>query len=714
VSWSSEVLADSPLVWWRLDDNNAPGVGPMADSSGNARHGAYASSNDPTYLQPSLVPSDANYSSYFTGLDWGQIVDAAWMDVATYTLEAWYKPANAPGAEEILVNRYSATTSQRTWLLRRSAAGKLALYHYDTGGTQRVTTGATTLLQNVAYHLAATVDGSGNVVLYVNGAVDGTGTYGVAARSAVAASIRVGDYNGGVSQPAVGYLDEVGFYGTALSGARILAHYTAGTAVPPNVPTSVAVTLEDTTAVELTWSAPSGGGPVTSYDVRLDGGSPSTATSPHTFTGLTPDTAYTLEVRAVGPGGTSSWVSVGATTLPAGPDVAYAALIRIGTHYWDIEYGDPADPDGPEVLAGATFTWSAPDTVGWPPPMWTVDRDVCQLRVRVPTAADVADVARGDVVRFKFTPLGYDYAAPLVDFAGIITGDPQLTDDPSVGGGVILSVTASDYRVLLANFTVVGETTIATDGDTIAEALTFLSYAIDVIADGQFPGGFGDVTTGAVDPRGFLAGTIGHDIIVPAVGQATALSLFAALGMVPVPVYDDNGDLDPTQPFRIVEPDPYGTGPDTPAPVSSCLVPNSSVQWRRDFTPTAVELAGSVGGYIWQGGIPQDLAHATLLRLATLDGFNHFGFSNESPESDPWTLFAFTVLGSQDPESVRDWFTYPDRVRQYVTVDELNLVKSPSGTDTLSGMLRGATLTVGSLGRWSVDAGLRAHHFGVL
>lgn len=510
--------------------------------------------------------------------------------------------------------------------------------------------------------------------------------------------------------PATSYTLEVRGYNAVGDGGWESVGATTGS--PPGIPTSVSATDIGADFLELTWSAPVTGGAVTSYEVRLDGGSASTATSPHTFTSLSPGTSYTLEVRAVGPGGSSSWVTVMEETLPGGPDVAYAAKIRIGSHFWDIEFGDPADLDDPEILAGATFNWTAADDVGWPPPMWTVPRDVCQLRVRCPDASEIADVRRGDVVRFKFTPEGYLYTDPLVDFAGIITADPTITDDR--GAGVILSVTASDYRVLLTNFTVIGETIIALDGvDTIGDGLTTLSDAIDVLADGQFPGAFGDVTDGAVDPRGFLAGTIDYDVIVPEDGLMSAMTLFAKLGMVPVPVYDDDGDLDPVQPFKIVEPDPYGETYDTPPAITAAIVPNSSVSWKRDYVPNAVEAASTPTGYLWMGGTPGDLEHATILRLSNLDGFNQFGFSNMTPEEEPWSLYVFLVLAYLNPEAPRDWFVYPQRVQQYVTINNAELVKNPSGTETVAGMLKGATLVVGPRGRWTVQAGLRNHRFDV-
>lgn len=114
--------------------------------------------------------------------------------------------------------------------------------------------------------------------------------------------------------------------------------------VPPGVPTSVAASNVTATTADLSWSAPSTGGSVTGYEVRLNGGTASSATSPHTFTGLTPATAYTLEVRAVGPGGSSSYVSVGVTTV-APPGVPTSVS---------------ANPDDDEIV----LTWAAPTTGG--------------------------------------------------------------------------------------------------------------------------------------------------------------------------------------------------------------------------------------------------------------------------------------------------------------------------------------------------------------
>lgn len=89
---------------------------------------------------------------------------------------------------------------------------------------------------------------------------------------------------------------------------------------PPGVPDDVTVT-PDVLAATLTWTAPTSGGDVDGYEVRLDGGTIVDAglVLTYEFTGLTPDTSYDFEVRAYGPGGESDWVLVSGATLPVPP-----------------------------------------------------------------------------------------------------------------------------------------------------------------------------------------------------------------------------------------------------------------------------------------------------------------------------------------------------------------------------------------------------------
>ena len=91
-------------------------------------------------------------------------------------------------------------------------------------------------------------------------------------------------------------------------------------APPPPAPAAPTVTETSTTSVTVSWSAPTDDGPpITSYDLRYrpgsdgeftDGPQDVTGTSA-TITGLSPDTAYEVQVRASSAAGDGEWSAVG-------------------------------------------------------------------------------------------------------------------------------------------------------------------------------------------------------------------------------------------------------------------------------------------------------------------------------------------------------------------------------------------------------------------
>jgi hypothetical protein len=107
------------------------------------------------------------------------------------------------------------------------------------------------------------------------------------------------------------------------------------------VPTNVAATPGATT-ITLTWDAPATGGPPTSYDVRIDGGSATDAglVTSAGFTGLTPLTDHTVSVRAVNAAGASAWVDVDTTTTVAKDPDDYTYLVEPDPYVYRIDADD--------------------------------------------------------------------------------------------------------------------------------------------------------------------------------------------------------------------------------------------------------------------------------------------------------------------------------------------------------------------------------------
>jgi hypothetical protein len=185
------------------------------------------------------------------------------------------------------------------------------------------------------------------------------------------------------------------------------------TVAPPNVPTAVSSPTQGPTTLDLQWSAPSGGGAVTSYQVRIDGGSPSTATSPHTFTGLSPSTSHTLEVRAVGPGGNSAYVSVIVSTTPPVPAGYYGADITVGAHSWSITSED--EPTMGPVLP-LRLGWTIADQVDYFPAQANT---ALSFRILCQDASELADVVEGTTVTLDFYV--ESGGEPWQHFDGIVT-----------------------------------------------------------------------------------------------------------------------------------------------------------------------------------------------------------------------------------------------------------------------------------------------------
>jgi chitodextrinase len=108
----------------------------------------------------------------------------------------------------------------------------------------------------------------------------------------------------------------------------------------PTPPTGLASSGISSSGFTVTWGAGTDNVGVTGYDVRLNGGSPTTvAADPRSraFTGLTASTAYTVEVRSRdAAGNTSTWASLGVTTLSTAADTynVFGTSAPPGTYTW--------------------------------------------------------------------------------------------------------------------------------------------------------------------------------------------------------------------------------------------------------------------------------------------------------------------------------------------------------------------------------------------
>lgn len=256
-----EVLLDSPLLYWRLNDTSGTTA---ADASGNSKTGTYVGS--PTKGVPALI--NAGTAVDFSGT--GQYVDGpagdSTMQTGQYTVEAWVKTTN-------FVNRYLANRESlgvgAKWrmILSYTNDGRITISDDDTGRTLE----SPGRIDNGGAHHVVMVQDATTLRLYVDGAQvasgastaptpSGTGTIVLGARA---------DH----ILPWIGTIDEFAVYGTALSATRVLKHYTQGTAGPRTagaLPFTVGLTAEASTPGAATTG-------VASFSVGLAGAASSQA-----------------------------------------------------------------------------------------------------------------------------------------------------------------------------------------------------------------------------------------------------------------------------------------------------------------------------------------------------------------------------------------------------------------------------------------------------
>ena len=212
MTYSTEVLADSPYAYWKL---NEPSGTTATDYSGNGRNltynGTYTLNQTGLGTLGKAVVMGAN--SYISGALTGSPFDSSW------TFEAWYQPTNWTANTPKGIFQYGVTEDK--WGLRHSdisiAEGVLQLY--KNGAV--ISSSPSASVNNTLQHVVATFDGT-NVKMYKNGSlVQTTATSPYAAGN----QTMFLNYNNNAGRATYGILQHVSLYTTALSATRISAHY---------------------------------------------------------------------------------------------------------------------------------------------------------------------------------------------------------------------------------------------------------------------------------------------------------------------------------------------------------------------------------------------------------------------------------------------------------------------------------------------------------
>lgn len=216
-AYATAVLADTPKGYWHLDWLNSAAVTAAAgavsavDSSGLAHDLTVNGGATIVTGARSLAVDLDGSTGYMTA------TDHADLDLTdTFTLEAWVTGAPTGGNQTIFDKGVGA------YLLRLQSTGALALAKNGTA----VIVASTIVVPNdgALHHVVATKSGA-TVKLYIDG-VDRTGTVTNQTCANTATDLYVGRLSAG-GEFFNGIIDEPAVYATALSSARVSAHFSA-------------------------------------------------------------------------------------------------------------------------------------------------------------------------------------------------------------------------------------------------------------------------------------------------------------------------------------------------------------------------------------------------------------------------------------------------------------------------------------------------------
>jgi len=442
VTYSSEVLADSPVAYWRLDDTSGTSA---VDSSGNARTGTYAGS--PTLSAVSLLPVGGGTAVSFDGVnDTLTVGDNAALNAADsgFTFECWVK-LNTPTADKlyILGDKTGTANANQQWSVywdNRSTSGsplRLRTQNgYDATAPVPVDWSGTVARDALAAggHLAVVWVGS-NTKIYWNGVqvVSGTGLTGAVANTR---SVYIANLNGN-SFYFDGKMDEVALYGTGLSAARVLAHYNAAgalivTGVAPvdvgsSSATSVVATATGTSAVGAGSSSSASVVVSVTGDAPVGVGSSSAASSliMGAVTGDAP----------VGVGSSSEALTTVAVTgsAPVATGSSSAAT-TISTVTGTTPVGAGSSSEASIVSAVPTVTGSAAVSVGSSSEVSTVG--VLIVTGSAPVGVSSSSAALSSIALIGWTADQSQRTALELDVPdGVLVVDPPLAVAPDGTGG---------------------------------------------------------------------------------------------------------------------------------------------------------------------------------------------------------------------------------------------------------------------------------------
>jgi Concanavalin A-like lectin/glucanases superfamily/Bacterial Ig-like domain len=278
-SYRDEVLADAPRAYWRLGE----ATGTTAADQTGANPGTYG--GGVTLWQPGVLTADPNTAVSLNGTT-GYVTapDSTSLDLTSgATVEAWVK-RSASAQYQVIVGKpgdgQSRNENYALWLIDNLPVA------YFGNGSSYAAVYATNPLDTNWHHLVATYNNA-TARMYVDGVQVATSTSNVHL-TANALPLNLGRMNGGTYFFG-GQLDEVAVYPTALSAARVQAHFSKANVIDTTAPAVTLTTPENGSTTIDTTPAFAGAAAITGTDsttvtIKIYSGPTPTGTPVQTLT----------------------------------------------------------------------------------------------------------------------------------------------------------------------------------------------------------------------------------------------------------------------------------------------------------------------------------------------------------------------------------------------------------------------------------------------
>jgi large repetitive protein len=328
-AYAKTVIADSPSLYWRLDE---PSGDTANDLSGNGNNGLYGSADAlgvPGAITDGSSPADTAIS--MNGTDSAVMVaQSASPSPTSFSLEAWFK-TTTPAGKILGFGDSSSPTGSGSYdkHLYFNSDGSLNFGVWNGEEDLVSAPPSLNLADGSWHHVVATQDSSG-MKLYVDGNL--VGSNDVTTSQSYTGYWHVGGDSGWSDDgnDFTGSIDEVAIYPYALSAAQVENDDQIGTGqsttpTAPPAPSTPTVTSSSSTSADISWSAVAG---ASSYQVQrsVSGagnfsviGANVTGTTMHD-SGLTPGASYDYQVIATNAGGNSAPSPIATvTTVPGQP-----------------------------------------------------------------------------------------------------------------------------------------------------------------------------------------------------------------------------------------------------------------------------------------------------------------------------------------------------------------------------------------------------------